>query len=656
MRLYFDIETFSTCDLRACGLYRYAADASTQVLLVYYAIDDGPVVGWSPVEGEPLPADFAAAWTDETCVLVAHNAAFERVVLGQWARRTGLLPGRMPALRRWYCTMAHASTLALPASLDALGDVLGLDEGARKLKAAGTRLINKFSVPQAPTKKRPAGGQMMPAEAPTEWAEFREYCQRDVVTTREIFRTLSQWPMLKSERALYVLDQQINDVGIPIDLDLVQAALDVDKRERSALMQRAVELTGLENPNSREQMLGWLQQRGVEVDNLRSRTVGDLVASDLPPGDAREVVEIRSELAKSSVKKFDVLRDATAEDGRIRGCLQFCGAGRTGRWAGRMLQPQNLPSGNVKDPAVAAMAIKSRDNDLIRLVFGSVANTLSSAVRPAIAAPAGKALVAVDYASIETVMLAWAAGCTRLLTLIRGGGDPYKDFASQLYGIPYSAVTKAQRKFAKPPMLGCGYYLGARGLVAYADAMGVQMTEADAQRSVTTYRETYHEIPTWWRQLDRAMRLAILQGNASAGRFTFTMRGPFLMLGLPSGRSLAYYSPKVVDLSDGRTAVTYLGVDSRTRQWGRIETHPGKIAENIIQAISRDILAAGLVNATKAGFEIVMHVHDEIVALVDENDGAALQRLKAQMTAPVEWCADAPISAAGWMGREYRKD
>lgn len=464
--------------------------------------------------------------------------------------------------------------------------------------------------------------------------------------------------MTALEWQAWQLDADINRRGLPIDLDLVHAAIAIDTQNREHLTERAMELMGIANPNSRDQFLEWLQGEDVDIDTLRKADVAALRVGELEPH-VREALDIRADLSKSSTKKYYALAEATGSDGRLRGCFQFNGAARTGRWAGRLFQPHNLPRGSIKPEflGTARTAVKTGDYNLLSSLYGSVSDVLVSCVRTAIAAPAGSMLVVADYASIETVMIAWAAECPALLDVFRNGRDAYKDMAARLFRIPYTQVSKEQRNYAKPIVLGCGYMLGARGMIAYAKGYGVEMTEADAEAAVAAYREGYPEVVQFWRLLDAAARRAIENPGKvfKAGRFRFKVEGDFLLLRLPSERKLAYYQPAINP--DGRYGpeITYMGRDYGN-SWDRISTHPGKICENIIQAIARDLLVEGLFHASHdPALEIVGHVHDEILVLANEGDDEALDRLMDAMRSMPAWAEDAPVGAAGWTGQFYCK-
>lgn len=648
--LLLDIETYSEADLRSEGLYRYAAHPSTLITLVSYAWGvNAPVQTWAyDTDGEP-PADLIRALRDPGVLKVAHNAAFERVVMGHVLFGAPLPPDD------WLCTMAWAFSLSLPGSLADLCGVLGVGDEARKL-TGGNRLIARFAMPDRD------GKRVAPDEDPDKWLDFLDYSRHDVTALQAVVRRMAKWPMTETERSIWCMDQRINERGWPIDRELVAAALAVRELDEARGMERSRDISKLDNPNSRDQMIGYLAERGIEVENLTKATVRDLLWRDDLTPEVRELLELRQGLSKTSIKKFASLHAATGHDGRIRGTLQYSGASRTGRWAGRIFQPQNLASAALPDDELesAIELVKTRDEALVRMVYSNTADMLSRLIRPSVCAPPGRVLVAVDYASIESVMLAWAARAKPLLRLYRDGRDPYKDFASKRFGVRYDDVTKAQRKWAKPAVLGCGYMLGANGLVAYADGFGTKLSEDEAREAVATYRESYPEIPELWFDLDRAMRAAMNGHTYRVGAIVFEPSGPFVRMVLPSGRALHYLSPRIEERKTPWGAVkpqiTYRGRE-HGNQMGRIATHPGKIAENLVQALARDLLADGLLTAQAAGLDVIGHVHDEIVVECDEAAAdATLATLIHIMSQPPKWCADAPIKGTGWAGRRYRKD
>lgn len=647
--LHIDIESFSACDITKAGSYRYAEDPSTEITLIAWAFDNGPVQ-IEDLQGD-APRVFGKAWlTDPGILKMAHNAEFETYMFEKvW--------GVPIDLGQWQCTAVMASYCGLPRSLGAAGKVIGLPQDQQKM-TAGKRLIRKFCIPRKPTKKDPST-RASPSDHPDDWQLFKDYCVQDVVSEREIHHKLRHFAPPKAEWAAWRLDQKINRTGLPIDRGMVSNAIDLNGVETDRLMARAREITSLANPNSRAQLLAWLTAEGEEMETLRKHDVAEkLGCPDLSP-EVSEVLEIRQRLAKSSIKKYAALRAAVSADGRLRGAFQFYGASRTGRWAGRLFQPQNLPRHDIGVDHLqdAREAILANDAEWAEMIHGPLPTVLSSLVRTAIAPPPGLDLHSADFSSIETVMLAWAAGCTYLLDLIRNGLDPYKDFAARFYGVPYEEVTKKQRTFAKPPVLGAGYRLGGAGLVAYAEGMGVHMDETTAKEAVTLYRTSYPEIPRFWYALERAAFDTVETGKSNnVGPFTFRKRAPFLEIDLPSGRSLRYLRPRIEEVvapwGDKTTNLTYEGQHQISKAWTRLSTQGGKLAENIVQAISRDLLVTGLINADAAGFEIVGHVHDEII---DVGVRPVSELIDVMVRLP-DWCADAPVKAAGYANNFYIKD
>lgn len=646
MNLHIDLETRGTADLSAVGARRYAKAEGAAVILCAYAFGDGPVEVWEPHAG-PMPEALARALRDPGVVKWAHNAAFERAMIEETL-------GIPCPPEQWRCTQALALALALPASLEGAAEALGLP--VRK-DPAGVRLIRLFSQPHGGAI---SAGFVSPEDAPGEWAAFREYCRRDVEVERALHAALEPYMPPENEWALWALDQRINDRGLPIDRELVEAAMKVDADNRAALLARAREITGLANPNSRDQLLAWLTRQGVEIEALTRADVDGLIDREGLTPEVVEMLEIRRQLARSSVSKYQAIARAMGDDRRVRGCFQFHGA-RTGRWAGRIVQPQNFSRGSLPTPKAMETArgiVLAGSAWLVETAYGDVSAVLASLVRAAIRAPEGRKLVVADYASIESVMVAWAAGEATMLEVFRARRDIYKDFATKLFGVPYDAVTKAQRQAAKPAVLGAVYMLGARGLRAYARNHGVELSEETARTHIRAFREAYPAIPRFWDRLAEAAFLCAERDGAQArvGAFLFHRVGEWLFIGLPGGRALAYRNPRV-ELVGERETVCYDGVDSYTHKWVRLTTHPGKLTENIVQAIARDVLKAGLMRANAdPGLEIVGHVHDEIIALADADDAGALDRLIRAMTEPVDWCPDAPIRAEGWEGVFYRKD
>lgn len=636
--LHIDVETFSAVNLPKVGAYRYAQDPSTRVLLLAYSYgEDTHLLDLE--HGEEIPDQLRRDLTDPAIRKWAHNAGFERAIL------TNVLGIAAPP-EQWRCTMVWAMSLSLPGGLGALSSVLNLKDDAKD--GTGKRLIQKFCTPRGAA-QRDLGDD--------DWRAFGEYCRQDVRAEMAVARRLSRYPMPDHEWRVWSVDQRVNDNGLPIDLGLVAAVRRVAEAHKVNIEELAGEVTGLDNPNSRQQMLGWLQQRGVHADDFTANTVNTLLEQKRLPEDVRQALVCRQQLSKASIAKYDALERATGNGDRLRGAFQYAGAGRTGRWAGRIFQPQNLPRPTLSDGDIeqCRQMVREHDADTLAMVWGDLSGALSSLIRSTIAAPEGKQLVVADYSSIESIMIAWCAESEYLLQLYRDGLDPYKDFATKVYNIEYADVTKPQRSFCKPAVLGAGYGLSAGGLQKYAAEFGMDMDAGEAKRQIDTFRTSYADIPRFWNTLDTAVAEAM--GNKRqpirAGRFTFTFDGMFLIATMPSGRSLYYYQPRMGVNDWGRRQLTYMGREPGTR----IGTHPGKIVENLVQAVARDLLAQGLINAHRAGFEIIGHVHDEILCLADADDDTALDRLIDAMTTVPDWCHDAPVKAEGYDNAlYYRKD
>lgn len=633
--LHIDLETYSEADLPKTGGQFYARHPSTRVLLLAYSYGDE--IHLIDLEnGGTLPGSLLADLNNPNVVKWAHNAAFERAILAN-------VLGTPCTPEQWRCTMVWAMSLSLPAGLDKLSEALKLGTDAKDKE--GKRLIRKFCLP---------GGDVQQDLSDDDWRRFGEYCRQDVAAEMAVARRLKRYALPDSEWQAWAVDQRINDNGLPIDIELVQSIRRVAETYKEDTAAEAARITQLPNPNSRNQMLTWLSQRGVEADDLTSGTVDQLLAGTLPEP-VRKALECRQQMSKASLAKFDALDRATCADGRLRGAFQFAGAGRTGRFAGRIFQPQNLPRPTLSDDEIdiARNAIRTADAETMGMLYDDLSGALSSLIRSVIAAPEGRQLVVADYASIESIMVAWCAESDYLLDLYHKGLDPYKDFATKIYSIAYEDVTKAQRSFAKPAVLGCGYGLGAAGLQRYAQAFGMEMDAKEAKQQVDTFRSAYSDIPEFWAKLETAVTAAMGSKGRTvrAGRFTFQFDGRFLLLGLPSGRHLYYYQPRMETGNFGKLELTYAGKEPGVR----IGTHPGKIVENVVQAVARDLLIEGLKNTQAAGFEIVGHVHDEIICLADADDPGAEQRLLDAMTKTPAWCKDAPVRADGYTAPYYRK-
>ena len=673
--LHIDIESKSRVDLIKCGLDRYSADPSTRVLMMGWAIDDEPPAMWFP--GQPVPPKLKAAFLDKTVVLWAHNAQFERVMLQR-------VLGMKLAVSRWRCTQIMCYYAGLAGKLEDAGQIVGLGDDLAKLATDGRRLIRKFCVPRTPTAAKPYEWHTEKTD-PDDWQLFVDYCARDVVAERALANKLKKFappPFIWDE---YVLDQKINDAGMPVDVQMAQEAVRAAFHFKRRGVRDLAKRTGLANPMSNTQALPWLQERGYPFSDLRKQTVAKAAALEPSPmtPEAAEIVVARSELNKASVKKYDALLNRAGKGDRLRYNFQYLGAMRTGRFAGRAVQLQNLARpAKAHEDKLGDMREALREGDIEELLLiggGNLLGSLSSLLRPVFAAPKGKILRVADLSSIEDRKVAWLAGCDTILREHREGLDPYKAFGVHLYNKPYADLTKAERNNSKPGRLGCCYRLSAgrqdvnkngdeikTGLWGYAESMGIALTQEECAAAVRAYRNAYPEIVQHWYDLEAAVQKTITTRKpVQVQKVVFDVVAPYLRCRLPSGRYLHYLRPKLEDKEftapDGskyrKTAISYEGSDPVTKKWGTIYTHGGKLLENICQASARDVLVfqMGLVDAD--GFEIVGHVHDEIITLQDEDDDYhTVTRLEELMSVAPDWCLDLPLGAAGYESSFYRKD
>ena len=695
--LELDWETFGTADLTAVGLDRYTADPAFEVLMGAYSIDRGPVRHWDARAGRP-PRELVEALEDPHVVKWAFNAQFERVV----ARR-----GRLAktARRNWRCTKVLAGLAAFNGPLSEVGARLGLAEDQQKDKR-GKQLIRLFCQPQPITRKNPHVRRSSFTD-PEEWQEFCEYNIQDVIAERAVRDRLSVYfpDDAWGEWDLYELDQEINDLGWPVNVEFCRLASRMAEERKAELTAEMRALTGLNNPGSPAQLLPWLRDGGYTYGDLRKESVEKTLAQHraapfLDPT-TEKVLRLRQWQARLSVKKYDAIQNSVGPGGRVRFLYQHAGAGRTGRWAGRMVQPQNLARtpGALEDDwnmEFANTAIETGRIAYLKLLVDEPMEALVGCVRSAFQAPSGYQFIVADLASIETAVIAWLTDCRFLLRVFEEKLDPYKEFATHFYGVPYDQVTRKQRKDCKPPVLGCGYRLGGgdlrdgvrTGLWGYAENMGVDMPRAEAHRAVQVYRSRAPEVVEAWSELEQAAERTIrTHETTSCGKVQFEWRSPFLLLRLPTGRPIFYYRPKIeprrvptgryitkrsrgwdldgapegeeVQVEETWIAwgMTYLGKNQKTRQWVRIPTHGGRTIEQMTQATARDVLAAGMKRAAADGFKIVGHSHDEVIALHRKDDNYfTLDRLIGHLTRPIPGMDGLPLGAAGFVSDYYKKD
>ncbi len=644
--LMIDIETYSSVDLVKHGVYRYASSPDFEILLLAYAYDDEPVQLIDIASGEEIPEQVRHDLTDEDVLKEAYNANFERTCLRRW------LGVELPP-EQWHDTMIHAQYLGLPRSLDAVGKALGLSDDQAKMKE-GKDLIRYFCKPCKPTKTNGNRTRNYPNDAPEKWETFRRYNIRDVEAEREIAYRLSTYPVPDHEWQIWWMDQHINDRGVRIDRDLAEAAVKVNDRNVSRLTDEVQELTHLENPNSVSQLKSWLCSEGEETDSLSKAWVSERL-KDLPNGDLRRVLEIRAELGKSSVSKYEAMLRSAGEDDRVRGTLQHYGASRTGRWAGRLLQVQNLPQNHMEDLETAREAVRTRDAEWVRSLYDSVSDTLSQLIRTALIPSEGKRFAVSDFSAIEARLVAWLSGEQWRQDVFASGGDIYCASASQMFHVPVvkHGVNGHLRQKGKIAELALGYGGGVGALTAMG-ALKMGLTEDELPEIVSKWREASPCITGLWWAVDEAAKIAVKHKEWS-GDLGHGLRigyaGGMMIIRLPTGRSLYYPHPRLEEGKFGHTCITYHGSN-----WTREQTYGPKLVENIIQATGRDCLAEAMLKVNER-YPIVMHVHDEMIAEVPAEEAEeALTFMNAKMAEQLPWAEGLILRGDGYLCDFYRKD
>ena len=643
--LEIDIESFSDVDLTKCGVYKYASAPDFEVILFAYSVDGGPVRQVDLASGEKIPAEIIAALEDDTVIKWAFNANFERVCL---SRYLGYPTGDYLMPDSWRCSMVWAAYLGLPLSLEGVGTVLGLEK--QKL-TEGKNLIKYFCQPCAPTKSNGGRTRNLPADAPEKWEAFKTYNIRDVEVEMAIQARLSNYPVPESVWEEYHLDQEINDRGIMIDRELVDQALLIDARSKSDLMARLQAMTELDNPNSVQQLKSYLADRGIEADSLGKKEVAAMIKT--VPGDIAEVLSLRLQLAKSSVKKYQAMRNSACEDDRCRGMFLFYGANRTGRFSGRIVQLQNLPQNHIPDLAEARSLVKCGGYEALELLYENIPEVLSELIRTAFVPQPGYKFCVADFSSIEARVLSWLAGERWRMDVFMNNGDIYCASASAMFGVPVekhgrNAELRQKGKIAE---LALGYG-GSVGALKSMGALEMGLTEEELQPLVDSWRTANPNIVRFWWDVDRAVKKAVKQREPSVLRgIRFECRSGMLFITLPSGRRLSYVKPRIGENRFGTESVTYEGVGG-TKKWERIESYGPKFVENIVQAISRDILCYAM--RTLSHCRICAHVHDELI--IECRKDASLDAICEQMGRTPPWAEGLVLRADGYETQFYKKD
>lgn len=647
--LGIDIETYSSVDLSKCGVYRYAEAPDFMVLLFAYSVDNGPVKCVDLACGEELPDEIRTALTDPAVIKTAWNAAFERICL---SRYLGLTKPMNPG--QWRCTMVRAARMGLPLSLGQCAEVLRLEDGKME---EGKALIRFFSTPAR------NGLRRLPEAALDRWATFKAYCIRDVEVEQALLGKVRRLEAPTFDEVLYDADQEINDRGVLIDRELVDNAADFDDKYKAQLLAEAQNLSGLENPNSAAQLKAWLKEEThLSVDSLNKNNLDDIEASMKYWPKARRVLAIRREMAKTSNKKYEAMQNCVCDDGRIHGLLQFYGASRTGRWAGRFVQVQNLPQNHLKDLDRARSLVKAGDLDDFEMSFGNVTQVLSELIRTAFIAAPGHIFHVCDFSAIEARVVAWVAGEDWVLDVFRNNGDIYCATASRMFCVPVEkhGQNAHLRQKGKISVLALGY----GGGIAALEAMGgsrLGLTEAEERRTVYQWREANPRIVRFWSIVENAAKSAIRTGRPVTINkgIVVSYQWGMLLITLPSGRAICYPRATLsVETNDGyrgdHEVIEYEGLNQTTRKWQKQRTYGGKLTENIVQAIARDILGEVLLRARRAGLPVVFHVHDEII--VEAPADTPLNEVEALFSEPVAWCPDLPLKGAGYTTPYYLKD
>jgi DNA polymerase len=643
--LSIDTETFSSVNLSKAGVYRYVESPDFEILLFGYSMNGSEVQVVNLTCGETIPVNIIAALTDDSVTKWAFNASFERICL---SRFLGLPTGKYLSPASWKCSMVWAASFGLPLSLEGVGAVLKLDK--QKL-SEGKELIRYFCLPCSPTQANGQRTRNTPEHASDKWSAFKNYNARDVEVEMSIQQKLSKFPVPESLWSEYHISEEINDRGVALDLDFVTSAIQLDSRSRSELIDAMQSLTDIENPNSVMQMKEWLAVNGLETDTLGKKVVADLLKT--APPELSKVLSLRQQLAKSSIRKYQAMQNCVCEDGRARGMFQFYGANRTGRWAGRLIQVQNLPQNHLPDLSEARSLVSCGEYETLEMLYEDVPDTLSQLIRTAFVPKNGAKFIVCDFSAIEARVIAWLAGEKWRQEVFEGGGDIYCASASQMFKVPVEkhGVNSHLRQKGKIAELALGYG-GSVGALKAMGTLDMGLTEEELQPLVTSWRQSNPNIVQFWWDVDRAAMEAVREKSSRITHgIKFYYQSAMLFIVLPSGRQLAYVKPRIGENQFGGQCITYEGVGS-TKKWERLNTYGPKFVENIVQATSRDLLCYALQNLRH--YPIVMHVHDEIV--IEADSQPTLQEICERMAQPPSWAKGLLLRADGFETTFYKKD
>ena len=659
--LYIDLETYSSVPI-ATGVQQYIRSPDFEILLLSYSYDGADPVCIDLAQGKQVPQWLLAALTDPQYIKHAYNASFEWSCLSRFM-------GRQLPPEQWRCTMLHGLYAGYTAGLDATGRALGLPEDKRKL-SIGKSLIRYFCVPCTPTRANGYRSRNYPHHDPEKWDLFKGYNRRDVAAEVEIERRLAAIIVPDTVQQEWITDLTINNRGVAVDMDLVHGAIAIGDTVRRSIIDEAVHISGISNPNSVAQLSDWLtQETGETVQDLRKDTVAKMLALEYNSADVQRMLEIRQELCKTSNKKYDAIDQAVCGDGRVRGLLQFYGANRTGRWAGRLVQVQNLPRTYIKSLDIARPLVKAHNIDAIKLIYGNVQDTLSQLIRTAFVPSPGKVFIDADFSAIEARVISWLAGEDWRLEVFRTHGKIYEASASQMFGVPIEKIKKGNPEYAlrqkgKVAELALGYQ-GGTGALKAMGAIEMGIPEQDLPDIVCRWRDANKRIRDLWYKMDSAAVDVITHGGTvGVNNILLSMawdkryNTSYLAVRLPSGRSIYYVQPQLGINQWGNPSISYMGMDQVSKKWKRTETYGGKLVENCVQAIARDCLAQAITRLEAAGFPVVFHIHDEVVIEIEPYDAPdqMLSRVISLMSQPIPWAPGLPLAADGWVGNYFRKD
>lgn len=645
--LSIDIETYSSVDITKCGVYAYTEAEDFQILLFAYAYDDEPVDIIDLACGEKLSQKIIEDLVNPRVIKTAFNANFERTCLAKYLNEP-MQP------EQWRCSAVHALTLGLPASLDGAAKCLNL---SHQKMGVGKNLIRYFCMPcKAKAEKK----RNLPQEHMERWNIFKTYCKEDVEVERAVRKKLEEFPAKNREWQLWALDQKINDAGVKIDKVLVHNAIECYEAYENEKMKEAAALTGLQNPNSGAQLKCWLEARGTKIESLSKEKVKELIGT-VKDSTVKRVLELRRELSKTSVRKYEAMKRAICEDERVRGLMKFYGANRTGRWSGKLVQTQNLPRNDMKNLCEARQLLKSGDYEMLEPLFFSVPEVLSQLIRTAFIPSTNSRFIVSDFSAIEARVIAWLAGEKWVIDTFKSSGKLYEMTASKMFGVPIEKIVTGNPEYAlrqkgKVATLACGYQGGAAALVAMG-ALKFGLKEEELPGIVSAWRKSNPNIVSLWRKIENAAIKAVGEKKVVKMQYGlgFFVSGGFLFIKLPSGRKLAYVRPRIEkDIRFNKSKLTYEGIEKNSKTWGRISTYGGKLTENIVQAIARDSLAEAMLRLNKAGYKIVFHVHDEVILDVPKGFGS-LKEVNEIMGEAAWWAPGLPLKAAGFEAEYYKK-